>query len=66
MMGDNRDNSLDSRVSPAEGGVGYVPAENLIGRVSRVLFSISPFSSWLDVITDPTDLRVSRLFHHVN
>jgi signal peptidase I len=66
MMGDNCDNSLDSRVSPAEGGVGYVPAENLIDRVSRVLFSISPFSSWLDVITDPTDLRVSRLFHHVN
>jgi len=66
MMGDNRDNSLDSRVSPAEGGVGFVPAENLIGRVSRVLFSITPFSSWLNVITDPTDLRVSRLFHHVN
>jgi signal peptidase I len=65
MMGDNRDNSLDSRVSPEEGGVGYVPAENLIGRVSRVLFSITPSSSWLDAITDPRDLRVSRLFHAV-
>jgi len=65
MMGDNRDNSLDSRVSPDEGGVGFVPAENLIGRVSRVLFSITPNSSWLDAITDPRDLRVSRLFHHV-
>jgi signal peptidase I len=65
MMGDNRDNSLDSRVSPEDGGVGYVPAENLIGRVSRVLFSITPNSSWLDAITDPRDLRVSRLFHAV-
>jgi signal peptidase I len=65
MMGDNRDNSLDSRVSPDDGGVGYVPAENLIGRVSRVLFSITPNASWLDAITDPRDLRVSRLFHPV-
>jgi signal peptidase I len=66
MMGDNRDNSLDSRVSPEEGGVGFVPAENLIGRVNRVLFSITPFANWLDVISDPADLRVSRLFHAVN
>jgi signal peptidase I len=65
MMGDNRDNSLDSRVSPDEGGVGFVPAENLIGRVSRVLFSITPYSNWLDAIADPRDLRVSRLFHPV-
>src|SRR5207302_10519485 len=65
MMGDNRDNSIDSRVGPEEDGVGFVPAENLIGRVSRVLFSITPNSSWLDAIRDPRDLRVSRLFHHV-
>jgi len=52
-------------VTPDEGGVGYVPAENLIGRVSRVLFSITPNSSWLDAISDPRDLRVSRLFHAV-
>jgi signal peptidase I len=65
MMGDNRDNSLDSRFSPDEDGVGFVPAENLIGRVSRVLFSITPHSSWLDAISDPRDLRVSRLFHPV-
>ena len=32
MMGDNRDNSTDSRVPPDQGGVGYVPAENLEGR----------------------------------
>ena len=38
MMGDNRDNSTDSRVS---WGVGYVPFENLIGRAA-LLFSTSP------------------------
>jgi signal peptidase I len=66
MMGDNRDNSVDSRVDPQEGGVGFVPAENLIGRVSRVLFSITPNSNWLEAISDPRDLRVSRLFHPVH
>ena len=39
FMGDNRDNSLDSRFSQNAGGVGYVPAENLIGRADRVIFS---------------------------
>ena len=38
MMGDNRDNSLDSRWPEAE-GVGFVPAENLIGKVRVVLVS---------------------------
>jgi signal peptidase I len=34
MMGDNRDNSSDSRADPLlQGGVGFVPAENLVGRV---------------------------------
>ena len=36
---DNRDNSLDSRFAQATGGVGFVPAENLIGRADRVIFS---------------------------
>ena len=66
MMGDNRDNSLDSRVAPDAGGVGFVPAENLIGRVDRVLFSITPLSGWRDILTDPGDVRLSRLFHPVH
>jgi signal peptidase I len=37
MMGDNRDNSQDSRMLPQ---VGYVPFENLVGRVDRIIFSI--------------------------
>jgi signal peptidase I len=39
FMGDNRDNSTDSRVPLAAGGVGFVPYENLIGRAGRVMFS---------------------------
>ena len=39
FMGDNRDNSTDSRFPQAVGGVGFVPYENLIGRAGRVLFS---------------------------
>jgi len=39
FMGDNRDNSTDSRVSQAAGGVGFVPFANLIGRADRVMFS---------------------------
>ncbi len=39
FMGDNRDNSTDSRVSPNAMGVGFVPFENLIGRADRVIFS---------------------------
>jgi len=39
FMGDNRDNSTDSRVNPATGGVGFVPFENLIGRADRIMFS---------------------------
>lgn len=39
FMGDNRDNSTDSRVSQNAMGVGFVPKENLIGRADRVIFS---------------------------
>lgn len=41
FMGDNRDNSTDSRVPQIAGGVGFVPFENLIGRADRVMFSSS-------------------------
>lgn len=39
FLGDNRDNSADSRVPSIVGGVGFVPFENLIGRADRVVFS---------------------------
>ncbi len=41
MMGDNRDNSTDSRVRPEVGGIGYVPFENLVGRAEIIFFSIN-------------------------
>jgi signal peptidase I len=57
VMGDNRDNSWDGRVPPELGGVGYLPAENLVGRARMVLFAWNPGSSlwkpwtWLNINT---------------
>lgn len=39
FMGDNRDNSMDSRFPRSAGGVGFVPFENLVGRADRIIFS---------------------------
>ncbi|MBB5220899.1 signal peptidase I [Amaricoccus macauensis] len=39
FMGDNRDNSMDSRFPRSAGGVGFVPFANLIGRADRIIFS---------------------------
>ena len=38
FMGDNRDNSSDSRVRKPR-GIGFVPLENIVGRADRVVFS---------------------------
>lgn len=46
VMGDNRDNSLDSRW-PGDVGVGLLPSENLIGRAEFVLASWRPGASLL-------------------
>jgi len=61
MMGDNRDNSLDSRF-----GVGYVPYENLVGRANIIFFSIADKASPLEIWKWPSDVRFSRLFTWVN
>jgi signal peptidase I len=61
MMGDNRDNSSDSRFA-----VGYVPAENLVGRANLIFFSIADGASPLEIWKWPTSMRLSRLFHFVN
>ena len=39
MMGDNRDNSEDSRVPLERGGIGYIPEENIIGHAEIIVFS---------------------------
>ena len=41
VLGDNRDNSLDSRVAPDQGGVGFVPFDNLVAQVDFVLYNSS-------------------------
>ncbi len=40
MMGDNRDNSTDSRVPEDRQGVGYVPVENIVGKAQLIFFSV--------------------------
>jgi len=59
MMGDNRDNSVDSRYPP-ETGVGFVPAENLVGRAEVILFSWEQGASLLKPWTWVTKARPSR------
>ncbi len=39
FMGDNRDNSMDSRFQQSVGGVGFVPLEDIVGRADRIMFS---------------------------
>jgi signal peptidase I len=62
MMGDNRDNSLDSRF-PAipDGGVGLVDADLLVGRASRVLWSTDGSAEWLLPWTWFTAARWNRI-----
>ena len=61
MMGDNRTNSLDSRV-PAPQGVGYVPFENFVGRAEVIFFSVKEEYSFWQVWQWPWSVRRDRLF----
>jgi signal peptidase I len=62
MMGDNRDNSADSRF-PAEvgGGIGFVPAENLLGPAVIMYFSTDGTAEWLKPWTWFTAARWDRI-----
>ena len=61
LMGDNRDDSLDSRFAPYQRGIGMVPAENLIGRASFTFWSTDGRSSWFKPWTWFEALRVNRI-----
>jgi signal peptidase I len=62
-MGDNRDNSEDSRVL---GAVGFIPVENLVGRAEFIFFSIdADRASWWEVWRWPLAIRWSRMFSAV-
>jgi len=66
VLGDNRDNSADSRISVREGGVGLLPMENLVGRADAVVGSwdlgirSQPIWTWL------SGFRVARFFTAVH
>jgi signal peptidase I len=64
MMGDNRDNSEDSRFIP--GPVGYVPAENLIGRAEIIFFSVDEGAAAWQFWRWPWTVRWNRLFQRVH
>jgi signal peptidase I len=65
MMGDNRDNSTDSRVPPDQGGVGFVPFENLVGRAEIIFFSVQEGEAAWQFWRWPWTARWSRLFQPV-
>lgn len=61
MMGDNRDNSEDSR-RPASVGVGPVPAENLVGRAEFIFFSTDGGARFWEVWNWFGATRYGRIF----
>jgi signal peptidase I len=61
-MGDNRDNSQDSRV----GHVGYIPVENLIGRAELLFFSVNGEARFWQPWTWPFGIRYGRLLNLIH
>ena len=61
MMGDNRDNSDDSRME-----VGYVPAENLEGKALFRFFSVDTSGRWWEVWKWPMAIRYSRIISWID
>jgi signal peptidase I len=61
MMGDNRDNSADSRAD-----VGYVPAQDLEGRAVVLFFSIGDSAVWYEPWTWPGAIRFNRILNIID
>lgn len=61
-MGDNRDNSQDSRFLTQ---VGYIPIENLVGRAEILFFSTDGTASWWEFWRWPFAVRYDRLFQGI-
>jgi signal peptidase I len=62
-MGDNRDNSADSRFMD---GVGFVPVENLVGRAEIMFFSVDAEYPWWEFWEWPFEIRWSRLMRPIH
>lgn len=63
MMGDNRDNSMDSRVEEL---VGFVPIENIVGRADFLFFSVQEGHSIFEFWKWPWTIRTERLFTDID
>jgi signal peptidase I len=62
-MGDNRDNSLDSR---AQNRVGFIPKENLVGRAEVMFFSVDTDSDKFGIYGVPGGIRWDRIFNRIS
>ena len=63
MMGDNRDNSADSRFLDQ---VGYVPVENFVGKANVLFMSFKPKASLFKPWEWPFQMRWSRIFNWIH
>lgn len=61
LMGDNRDDSLDSRFDASRGGIGLVPVDHLIGRALVTFWSTDGSASYVNPISWLTGLRGGRI-----
>ncbi len=66
VMGDNRDNSQDSRFQVIHGGVGFLPAENLVGRANIRWLSVDGSASLFKPWTWPGAWRFERMFTSIH
>ena len=61
-MGDNRDNSQDSRVQTQ---VGFIPKINLVGRAEILFFSKRDTARWWEIWKWPSAIRANRFFKKI-